>query len=198
MADSDYINLNEKNMRKTFLLLVLIFVSCSLFSQETAPTVKTINNHHFEVMLGAAGGTDDTFWLSARAIYSNRLGENLMIGAGIEYFRIGMDTFDDIQPGTQGKGKSYFASMEDGFSFLVDFRFAKPLGKVVSFVGVVDAGMFTAGRRYEEFGMQIGLQPGFRFKLNGQGGLALNVRPSYKYLSGAGTSIIGLLVGFSF
>ena len=53
-------------------------------------------------------------------------------------------------------------------------------------------------KSYGEFGIQLGGQPGFRFRLNEKSGLALNVRPAYKYIFGAHTSVIGLMLGVSF
>ena len=88
--------------------------------------------------------------------------------------------------------------MKNGVSFLVDFRAVCPLGDKASFLCVVDGGIFAAERGYERFGFQIGLQPGFRFRLNERGSLALNIRPSYKYLTGAKSNVIGLMLGLSF
>ncbi len=185
-------------MRKAILLFALVFASYSLFAQESASTEKSVGNHQFEVMLGAAGGTDNSIWLTARAACSTYMSKRWRVGAGIEYLRIGMGTYDDITPGKTGKEKSYFASMANGVSFLLDFRLVCPLGKGASFIGVFDGGIYTAEKRYEKFGFQIGFQPGFRFRLNQQGGLALNIRPSYKYLWGAKSNVMGLMVGLSF
>lgn len=186
-------------MEKICLVFTFMFMTYSLFSQNKVENGKTISDHKIEIMLGTAVGTNGSVWLSSGFAFSNQIYKKMRLGVCIEYVKIGHDIYgDNIEPGYKPKESSYFASMTNGAALSIDFIYSCILSKKVSFIGIFDGGFLVTEKSYGEFGIQLGVQPGFRFRLNEKNGLALNVRPAYKYISGAQTSVIGLMLGVSF
>lgn len=180
-------------MKKLVLIFALLFmVHTTMFAQN--------NYDGIEIMCGAGGGLDNTFWKFVGGNFTVPADDGFRWGGGIEY-----DQFirfnvmgGDNAPYTGGGDSGPYT----GFTFFGDLRWQVALGKASYFVGVMECGPYIGiGKRYQGrnmWGWNINPQAGFSFVLSQRIGLMLNTRLFYKNIGERNSNVFGLTLGLGF
>ncbi len=172
-------------MKKLVFLLVFVFVSLHLFAQGQE-SIGAFENK-FEIMLGAAVGSDDNIWINVNTTFSTNLNKLIQIGGGIGYSKFLLQSVP-----------KYIAY--NAVSVFADFRVFCPISRVVSFVGVTDVGLMIndhSSIKNSGIGVLVFPQAGFRFRLSDKG-VALNTRFQYQYTTNPKDNVFGCTIGLSF